>query len=247
MPGARKAGRDLGVNVAELGAQSESETNGQIDMFERAVASNPAAIVLAPAQASALGRPIMRLPRESRSSVSAPPPIPRSSHRSVMATDNVNASRIAANALAAAITKTYDDTEGNIVIISSMPGVDPYAHVHERPDAMPAAHVCVGSGMSSWKKRPNGTSLPFDAVHQRLHVQIVVIPAGWLRSQQLSDQRSVTSRSTVDLIPGRRNGDAFRRGLTSQGSGGRLRGGLDVNLCIVKESHGIILSWLSRE
>jgi ribose transport system substrate-binding protein len=42
---------------------------------------------------------------------------------SLLATDNVKAGRIAAEALAAAITKTYGDTEGNIVIITAMPGV----------------------------------------------------------------------------------------------------------------------------
>jgi len=44
--GARKAGRDLGVNIAELGAQSESDINGQISILESAVATNPAAIVI---------------------------------------------------------------------------------------------------------------------------------------------------------------------------------------------------------
>jgi hypothetical protein len=49
LAGARKAGQDFGVNVAELGAQSESDANGQISILENAVASNPAAIVIAPA------------------------------------------------------------------------------------------------------------------------------------------------------------------------------------------------------
>src|ERR1700687_3050797 len=56
--GARKAGQDLGVNVVELGAQSESDVSGQISILEKAVASNPAAIVIAPAQFTALGKPI---------------------------------------------------------------------------------------------------------------------------------------------------------------------------------------------
>jgi ribose transport system substrate-binding protein len=42
---------------------------------------------------------------------------------SLLAVDNVNVGRIAGEALAAAITKTYGDTEGNIVVITSMPGV----------------------------------------------------------------------------------------------------------------------------
>ena len=58
LAGARKAGQDFGANVVELGAQSESDAIGQIGILEKAVASNPAAIVIAPAQFAALGKPI---------------------------------------------------------------------------------------------------------------------------------------------------------------------------------------------
>src|ERR1700692_4565941 len=57
LAGARKAGQDLGVNVVGLGAQSENDVSGQISILEAAVASNPAAIVIAPTQFAALGRP----------------------------------------------------------------------------------------------------------------------------------------------------------------------------------------------
>src|SRR5260370_11971043 len=58
LAGARKAGQDLGVNVIELGAQSESDVSGQISILAKAVASNPPAIVIAPAKFAALGKPI---------------------------------------------------------------------------------------------------------------------------------------------------------------------------------------------
>src|SRR6202045_4041328 len=58
LAGARKAGKDLGVNVPELGAQSESDINGQISILENAVAGKPAAIVISPTQFAALGKPI---------------------------------------------------------------------------------------------------------------------------------------------------------------------------------------------
>src|ERR1700736_5723735 len=58
LAGARKAGQDLGVNVVELGTQSESDASGQIDLLKTAVASDPAAIVIAPAQFGALAAPI---------------------------------------------------------------------------------------------------------------------------------------------------------------------------------------------
>ena len=56
--GARKAGKDLGVKVPEQGAQSESDINGQISILENAVSEKPAAIVIAPTQFKALGKPI---------------------------------------------------------------------------------------------------------------------------------------------------------------------------------------------
>ena len=43
LAGARQAGKDLGVSVPELGAQSESDINGQISILENAVAGSPAA------------------------------------------------------------------------------------------------------------------------------------------------------------------------------------------------------------
>jgi ribose transport system substrate-binding protein len=122
LAGARKAGQDLGVNIVELGTQSESDVNGQIGILETAVASNPAAIVIAPAQFAALGRPIDEAAKKVKI-IGIESPADTKAMTSLIATDNVKAGRIAAEALAAAITKTYGDTEGNVVIITSMPGV----------------------------------------------------------------------------------------------------------------------------
>src|ERR1700752_2295017 len=58
LAGARKAGKDLQVNVPELGAKSESEINGQTSILENAISKNPAAIVIAPTEFAALGKPI---------------------------------------------------------------------------------------------------------------------------------------------------------------------------------------------
>ena len=82
LAGARKAGQVLGVNVPELGAQSESDLNGQISILANAVSSNPAAVVIAPTQFAALAKPIEEAAKKSRSSASIPPPIPRPLPRS---------------------------------------------------------------------------------------------------------------------------------------------------------------------
>jgi ABC-type sugar transport system substrate-binding protein len=58
LAGARQAGKDLDVAAPELGAQSESDIVGQISILENAVAEKPAAVVIAPSEFKALGKPI---------------------------------------------------------------------------------------------------------------------------------------------------------------------------------------------
>jgi ribose transport system substrate-binding protein len=122
LAGARKAGQDLGVNVIELGAQSESDVSGQISILAKAVASNPAAIVIAPAEFAALGKPIDEAAKKVKI-IGIESAADTKAMTSLLATDNVNAGRVAADALAVAITKTSADTEGDVVMVTSMPGV----------------------------------------------------------------------------------------------------------------------------
>ena len=122
LAGARKAGQDLGVNVVALGTQSESDTNGQISILPTAVASNPAAIVIAPLEFAALGKPIDEAAKKVKI-IGIESAADTKAMTSFLATDNLNAGRVAADALAVAITKTYADTEGDVVMITSVPGV----------------------------------------------------------------------------------------------------------------------------
>jgi ribose transport system substrate-binding protein len=122
LAGARKAGQEFGVNIVELGTKSESDVTGQIGILEKAVASNPAAIVIAPAEFAALGKPIDEAAKKAKI-IGIDSAADTKAMTSLLATDNVNAGHIAAEALAVAITKTYADTEGDVVVISSMPGV----------------------------------------------------------------------------------------------------------------------------
>jgi ribose transport system substrate-binding protein len=122
LAGARKAGQDLGVNVVGLSAQSESDVNGQIGVLEKAVAASPAAIVIAPAQFAALGKPIDEAARKAKV-IGIGSAADTKAMTSVLATDDVNAGHIAADALAVAITRSYADTEGEVVMITAIPGV----------------------------------------------------------------------------------------------------------------------------
>ncbi len=120
--GARKAGRDLGVNIAELGAQSESDINGQISILESAVATNPAAIVIAPAQFAALGKPIDEAAKKVKI-IGIDTAADTVALTSMLMTDNVQAGRIASDILAERIQKTYADAEGDVALITSLPAV----------------------------------------------------------------------------------------------------------------------------
>jgi ribose transport system substrate-binding protein len=121
LAGARKAGLDLGVNVPELGPQSESDIDGQISILKSAVASNPTAIIIAPAQFAALGKPIDEAVRRVKI-VGIDSPADSKAFTSFLTTDNERAGRFAADALAEAIKRTYADAEGDVALISSLPG-----------------------------------------------------------------------------------------------------------------------------
>jgi ribose transport system substrate-binding protein len=119
LAGARKAGQDLGVNVVGFG---NSDANGQISILATAVATNPAAVVIAPADFAALGKPIDEAAKKVKI-IGIESAADTKAMTSLLTTDNLNAGRIAADALAVAITRSYADTEGDVAIITAMPGI----------------------------------------------------------------------------------------------------------------------------
>jgi len=122
LAGARHAGRDLHVNVPELGAQSESDINGQISILENAVANNPAAVVIAPTQYQALGKPIDEAAKKVKI-IGIDSAADSKAFTSFLTTDNEQGGRIAADGLAAAIQAAYGKPEGDVAVINSLPGV----------------------------------------------------------------------------------------------------------------------------
>ncbi len=122
LAGARKAGKDLGVDVPELGAQSESDVNGEISTLQDALAEKPAAIVIAPSEFKALGKPIDEAAKKAPI-VGIDSGADSKAFSSFLATDNVQGGRIAADGLAEAITEKYGKAEGEVALIASPPGV----------------------------------------------------------------------------------------------------------------------------
>jgi ribose transport system substrate-binding protein len=122
LAGARHAGKDLGVNVPELGAQSESDINGQISILENAVAEKPAAVVIAPTEFKALGEPIDEAAKKVPI-IGIDSAADSKAFTSFLTTDNVQGGRIAADGLAEAIKAKYGKAEGEVALITSLPGV----------------------------------------------------------------------------------------------------------------------------
>ncbi len=120
LAGARAAGKDLGVNVPELGAQAETDINGQISILENAVSGNPAAIVIAPTERSALGAPITEA-AASVPVVGIDSSADSDAFSSFLTTDNVQGGRIAADGLVAAIKAATGKEEGEVALITSVP------------------------------------------------------------------------------------------------------------------------------
>ena len=122
LAGARKAGKELDVNVPELGAQSESDINGQIGILENAVSQNHVAVVIAPTQFAALGKPIDEAAKKVKV-IGIDSAADSKAFTSFLQTDNVQGGRAAADALAAAIKAKYGKEEGDVALITSLPGV----------------------------------------------------------------------------------------------------------------------------
>ena len=122
LAGARQAGKDLGVTVPELGAQSESDISGQISILENAVAEKQAAVVIAPTQFKALGKPIDEAAKKVPI-VGIDSSADSKAFASFLTTDNVQGGRIAADGLGDAIAAKYGKAEGDVALITSLPGV----------------------------------------------------------------------------------------------------------------------------
>ena len=105
LAGARHAGKDLGVKVPELGAQSESDINGQISILENAVSEKPAAVVISPTEFKALGKPVDEAAKKVPI-IGIDSAADSKAFTSFLTTDNVQGGRIAADGLAKAIKES---------------------------------------------------------------------------------------------------------------------------------------------
>jgi ribose transport system substrate-binding protein len=118
LAGARKAGKDLNVNVPELGAQSEADVNAEISTLSDAVLLKPAAVVIAPSQPQAVGKAIDDAAKRVKV-IGVDSPADTKAFASQLMTDNAAAGRIAADALGDAIKEKYGKAEGDVALVAS--------------------------------------------------------------------------------------------------------------------------------
>ena len=120
--GAEAAAAELGVNLTTQGAAEESDIAGQISILENAVTQGPDAIVIAPTALEPLGAPIDRA-AESIPVIMIDSAAQTEAYTSFLTTDNVAAGRLAAEALATAVEALHGAPEGEIAILTALPGV----------------------------------------------------------------------------------------------------------------------------
>ena len=120
LAGARKAGKELGVNISELGMASEADVAGQISVLENAVAAKPVAIIIAPVDYKALGAP-MDEAAKSVPIIGIDSSADSKAFSSFLTTDNEAGGRIAADGLAAAIKAKTGKIAGDVAIITKLP------------------------------------------------------------------------------------------------------------------------------
>jgi ribose transport system substrate-binding protein len=122
LAGARKAGPGLGADVVELGSEEDSDPKRQVRLFESAVKSNPAAVVIAPAEFAALGKAVDDAARKVKI-IAIDSEVDSKAVTSVVKTNNIAAGRMAADILATAIQRSYADAEGEVAIMATSKGI----------------------------------------------------------------------------------------------------------------------------
>lgn len=121
LAGARKAGKELNISVPELGPQQDTDIAGQISILENAVTGKPLAVVIAASQADALGKPIDEAAKTTKI-IGVDSGANTKAYTAFVATNNVTGGRAAGEALAQAIKVKYGKAEGEVLLLTSVPG-----------------------------------------------------------------------------------------------------------------------------
>ena len=119
--GAEAAGKDLGVTVEELGTPKD-DAAGQIAVLESAAASKPAAIVISPTVAEALGDPISAVTDGGIPVIMIDSGAATDNYASFLTTNNEAGGKSAADAMANCIKERTGKVAGKVAFITALAG-----------------------------------------------------------------------------------------------------------------------------
>ena len=119
--GAEAAGKQLNVKVDELGTPKD-DAAGQISVLETAAGAKPAAIVISPTVAEALGDPIAAVTAAGTPVIVIDSGAKTDKFASFLTTNNEAGGRAAADALAACIKERSGKVAGKVAYITAMAG-----------------------------------------------------------------------------------------------------------------------------
>ena len=119
--GAEAAGKQLGVKIEQLGTPKD-DAAGQIAVLEGAAAAKPAAIVISPTVADALGDPISAVTDAGVPVIMIDSGANTKNYAAFLTTNNEAGGMAAANAIAACIKEKTGKVAGKVGYITAMAG-----------------------------------------------------------------------------------------------------------------------------
>ncbi len=119
--GAQAAGKDLGVTVEELGTPKD-DAAGQIAVLESAAGAKPAAIVISPTVAEALGDPIAAVTAAGIPVIMIDSGAKTDDYAAFLTTNNQAGGKAAAESMAACIKERTGKVAGKVAFITALAG-----------------------------------------------------------------------------------------------------------------------------
>jgi ribose transport system substrate-binding protein len=121
LAGAEAAGRDLGVKVVGQSGSSEQDVASQIKLLDEAVRNKAVAVVIAPTQYKEPG-PAVDEAAKHIPVIIIDSGVASLNMKASLATDNVAAGRLAADAMATAFKAEHGEASGEVAIINFLAG-----------------------------------------------------------------------------------------------------------------------------
>lgn len=120
--GAREAAKVLGVKIETLGAPSETDVAGEVNIMDNVIARHPTAIVVAATNAQALAAPIEKATDAGIPVIVIDSNANTDKYVSFLATNNETGGRKAADQLAACVMQRTGKQNGSVAYLTALAG-----------------------------------------------------------------------------------------------------------------------------